>query len=426
MQHHRSAHSTPPRELPFWEQLPQVLLYPLHASVLLASSALALFSLLAALPGLVGTIMLGITWLATYGYGFEVLRRAAHGNPAPPEHPGELLDGGVLRLVALMALCLASVVWCGQLFGPWATLALIVVLFVLHPVWLISLALDGSLRQALNPATAVFTLQRIAGPYALAVLLIGVLQFAAALLFALAHRGLPDALAWPLSTFGYAMALFTSFRLLGVMVHSYRHALGFQAQGAPAEERLPSPTERADQLLLARVERLQQEGREETARLLLEQAVRTAAVGEEVHARLHALLADAPLAQRQAHAGQWLLHRLQQGHPGQALALWRSALAEDPGFTPALADTGEQLVHTALARNQRQLAHDGLRALLQRWPQSPRVAEWALQAALLTADLHSDADSARQLIAQGLASAPDTELQRRLHAALATLPPATL
>jgi hypothetical protein len=324
-----------------------------------------------------------------------------------------------------MALCLASVVWCGQLFGPWATLALIVVLFVLHPVWLISLALDGSLRQALNPATAVFTLQRIAGPYAVALLMIAVLQLAALMLFGLAHRGLPAALAWPLSTFGYAMALFTSFRLLGVMVHSYRHALGFQAQGAPAEQRLPSPGERADQALLARVERLQHDGREQTARLLLEQAVRTAAVGEEVHARLHALLAEAPLAQRQAHAGQWLLHRLQQGQTSQALALWRSALAEDPGFTPALADTGEQLVHAALARSQRQLAHDGLRALLQRWPQSPRLAGWALQAALLTADLHGDADGARQLIAQGLASAPEPELSRRLQAALATLPPAT-
>jgi hypothetical protein len=87
MQHHRSAHSTPPRELPFWEQLPQVLLYPLHASVLLASSALALFSLLAALPGLVGTIMLGITWLATYGYGFEVLRRARTATPPRPSIP---------------------------------------------------------------------------------------------------------------------------------------------------------------------------------------------------------------------------------------------------------------------------------------------------------------------------------------------------
>ncbi|MGN0862979.1 MAG: hypothetical protein ACI4N1_06610 [Stenotrophomonas koreensis] len=191
------------------------------------------------------------------------------------------------------------------------------------------------------------------------------------------------------------------------------------------QRRLPSPGERADQALLARVERLQHDGREQTARLLLEQAVRTAAVGEEVHARLHALLAEAPLAQRQAHAGQWLLHRLQQGQTSQALALWRSALAEDPGFTPALADTGEQLVHAALARSQRQLAHDGLRALLQRWPQSPHLADWALQAALLTADLHGDADGARRLIAQGLASAPEPELSRRLQAALATLPPAT-
>ena len=45
-------------------------------------------------------------------------------------------------------------------------------------------------------------------------------------------------------------------------------------------------------------------------------------------------------------------------------------------------------------------------------------------AALLTADLHGDADGARQLIAQGLASAPEPELSRRLQAALATLPAA--
>ena len=422
MQHHRPARPATPRELPFWEQLPQVLLYPLHASVLLASTGLALFSILAALPGLVGTILLGVTWLATYGYGFEVLRRSAHGNPAPPEQLGELFDGGVLRLVTLMVLCLAAVICSTVLLGPWAMLGLTALLFVLHPVWLISLALDGSLRQALNPATAVFTLQRIAGPYAVSLLLIGVLQLGALFLFALAHRGLPGVLAWPLSTFGYAMALATSFRLLGVMVHSHRQELGFDAHGAPSQERLPSPTERADQMLLARVERLLQDGRRDTARQLLLEAARNTAVGDGVHEQLQALLADQPLAARQAHTGQWLLHLLQTGNHQRALGLWRSALATDPHFCPALIPTAERLVSTATERGQRQLAYDGLRALLHAHPQAPNVPGWALQAALLTCDLHSDAPAARQLISQGLASQPSTDMQRRLQAALASLP----
>lgn len=422
MQHSRPTRPATRRELPFWEQLPQVLLYPLHASVLLASAALSLFSVLAALPGLVGTIMLCITWLATYGYGFEILRRSAHGNPAPPEQLGELFDGGVLRLVALMVLCLAAVICSTVLFGAWAMLGLTALLFVLHPVWLISLALDGSLRQALNPATAIFTLQRIAGPYAASLLLIGVLQFAALFLYALAHRGLPGVLAWPLSTFGYAMALAASFRLLGVMVHSHRHELGFQADGAPSEERLPSPTERADQALLAKVDGLLQEGRRDSARQLLQQSVRSSPAGDAVHEQLQALLADQPLAERQAHTGQWLLHLLQSGQSLRALGLWRAALAEDARFCPALTTTAEQLVQLASERNQRQLAHDGLRALLHQHRQAPGAAGWALQAALLTCDLHGDVAAARQLIAQGLGSQPSAELERRLHAALATLP----
>lgn len=422
MQHRRPSRHSPPRELPFWEQLPQVLLYPLHAAVLLASGGLALFSALAALPGVVGLVMLSTTWLATYGYGFEILRRSAHGNPAPPEHPGDVLDTGVLRLVALMALCLAAVILCAWLLGFWASLALVALLFVLHPVWLISLALDGSLRLALNPATALFTLQRIAGPYAVSLLLIGALQVAALILFGLAHRGLPAALAWPVSTFGYASALSASFRLLGVMVHSYREVLGFEAQGAPSEERLPSATERADQALLSRVEGLLQDGRTDTARQLLVEAARNGAVGDAVHEQLHQLLAGQSLADRQAHAGQWLLHLLNSGQTPRALGLWRSELATDPGFCPALASTAEQLVQTASERGQRQLAHDGLRALLYKHPHAPAAAGWALQAALLTCDLHGDVEAARQLIAQGLASQPAVELERRLHAALATLP----
>ena len=423
MQHHRPTRPATQRELPFWEQLPQVLLYPLHASVLLASVALALFSVLAALPGLVGSIMLGITWLATYGYGFEVLRRSAHGNPAPPEQAGELLDGGVLRLVALMALCLATVICCTLLFGPWAMLGLSALLFVLHPVWLISLALDGSLRQALNPATAVLTLQRIAGPYAISLLLVGVLQFAALFLYALAHRGLPGALAWPLSTFGYAMALAASFRLLGVMVYCYRDVLGFEADSTPElAARLPDPAERAGQALLARVERLLQENRQDTARQLLLQAVTSAPAGNAVHQQLHQLLASATPAQRQAHLGQWLGQLLAQQQARQALALWRNELARDHDFAPEPAATGEQLVQAALLQGQRQLAYDGLRALLKRWPQSPQVAHWALQAALLAADLHGDVAAARRLIAQGQAAMPSADLQRRLQAALDSLP----
>jgi len=422
MQHPGPTRHTPSRELPFWEQLPQVLLYPLHASVLLASTALALFSVLAALPGLVGLILLGITWLATYGYGFEILRRSAHGNPAPPENIGELLDAGVLRLIALMALCLAAVMACAWLLGPFAALALAGLLFVLHPVWLISLALDGSLRQALNPATAVFTLGRIAGPYAVALLLIGALQAAALMLFGLAHGGLPAALAWPLSTFGYASALAASFRLLGVMVHSYRQALGFEAQEDPSEQRLPSPSERADQALLAKVDHLLQQARPDTARQLLEQAVRSGPVSTAVHEQLHQLLDTAAPEQRQAHLGQWLLHLLEQQQPRQAIALWRQELTRDPHFSPALASTGQRLVETALHAGQRQLAHDGLRALLTRWPDSAQVPHWALQAALLAADLHGDVATARRLIDQGLAAQPQPELHRRLTAARATLP----
>lgn len=423
MQHRRPPRPARSHELPFWEQLPQVLLYPMHAPVLLASAALALFSVLAALPGLVGSIMLGITWLATYGYGFEVLRRSAQGNPAPPEQAGELLDGGVLRLVALMALCLATLICCTLLFGPWAMLGLSALLFVLHPVWLISLALDGSLRQALNPATAVLTLQRIAGPYAISLLLVGVLQFAALFLYALAHRGLPGVLAWPLSTFGYAMALAASFRLLGVMVYCYRDVLGLEADSShELAARLPDPAERADQALLARVERLLQENRQDTARQLLLQAVTSAPAGNAVHQQLHQLLASATPAQRQAHLGQWLGQLLARQQARQALALWRNELARDHGFAPEPATTGEQLVQAALLQGQRQLAYDGLRALLKRWPQSAQVAPWALQAALLAADLHGDVAAARRLIAQGQAAQPSADLQRRLQAALDSLP----
>lgn len=426
---HDASARTGAGELPFWQQLPQVLLYPLHAVVLLSTAALALFSVLIALPGLVGMILLAVTWLATYGYAFEILRRSAHGSAQPPERPGELFDDGVLRLIALMALSGLALMLCGHLLGPLPMLALALLLFCLHPIWLISLALDGSMTLALNPATAVRTLQRIAGPYAVALLMLATLQAGAGLLLALAHTALPAPLAWPLSTAGYAYALFAGFRLLGVMVHSYRDRLGFEADAgsidatAPTPERPPGPAERAGQQLLGRVQQLLQDGRDETARQLLEQAVRSGHAGDAVHRQLQALLACAPRARRHAHLGLWLA-QLADAQPVQALALWRQALGEDADFAPAQEDTGDRLVQLALQRSQRQLAHDGLRALLRRWPQSPQLASRALQAAQLASDLHGDTTAARELIAQGLAASPSAELQRRLDAALAALPAA--
>lgn len=414
--------STPDGELPFWEQLPQILLYPLHGAVLLSIAALSLFSALAALPGLVGLILLGVTWLAVYGYGFDILRRSANGQPRPPEHASELFDSSALRLLGLMVLCLAVVV-CTAMISPLLALLTVLTLFCLHPVWLISLALDGSLRQALNPATAVFTLQRIAGPYAIALVMVFALQAAAGLLWLLAHAGLPGVLAWPVATAGYAYALFASFRLLGVMVYCYREVLGFEADNAPEQAtRLPDPAERADQALLARVERLLQENRRDTARQLLLQAAHSAPAGNAVHQQLQQLLADAAPAARQAHLGQWLTQLLAQQQARQALALWRNELARDRSFAPEPATTGHPLVQAALLQGQRQLAYDGLRALLKRWPQSAQVPEWALQAALLAADLHGDAATARALIAQGQAAMPPADLQRRLQAVLASLP----
>lgn len=415
-----AANSAGNNEAPFWQQLPGVLLYPLQGPAWLATLALALFSVLAALPGLVGLILLAVTWLAIYTYGFEILRRSANGNRRAPEQIGELFDGAAMRLIALMVVCVAMVIAAG-LLGPLVMLAVSALLFVLHPVWLMSLALDGSLRQALRPDTAINTVRLIAGPYAVALVLVFGLQIATALVWALCHAKLPGVLAWPLATAVQTWALFASFRLFGLLVYCHRDQLGFEAD-SDDNTPLPSAAERAEQALLQRVDALLEEQRTASACQLLEQAVGSGQAGPAVYALLARLLTDAPLAQQQQHAGNWLHYLLHDNQPRQALTLWREQLQRDPGFTPTTAALGQQLVNAALNGNQRQLAHDGLRSLIARWPGHELVPEWALQLALLAADLHADADNARRWIAQGLAASNTPEQQRRLHAALQMLP----
>ncbi|UKE49596.1 hypothetical protein KCU57_12535 [Xanthomonas translucens] len=411
----RARRSTP---APFWARTRAIALYPLRGGALFALIALTLCRLLGMLPG-IGWILGMVTALAIYKYAFEILRHTADGYMEAPERGFDIGDGVVLRLLALMIVLGAVVVAAALLAGPIAGMLTLLAVVLLQPGFLISLAIDGSLRRALNPAVSIGLALRIGWPYLAAFGLLFVIQASALTTTNWLQQYLPP-LASDLAVGVVTIwGLFAAFHLLGYLVYQYHEVLGYEPAAADdATHARHDP----DQRVLDEAEQFVRDGHAVEALQLLRGEVRSRAVSLAVHELYQRLLRSGERADDlREHSRQYINRLLQEKQERRALALLREALDADPDFAPLLPEQASLLAERAQLAGQFKLALDGLLAARRAWPKAPEFSVWSLGAALLLAERCGDDAQARTLLQDALAHCEDEAQRGKLQAALKAL-----
>jgi len=407
---------------PFWRRLRQISLYPARGAALAYLIALTLASLLGHLPVL-GWLLSLIVWMAAYKYAFEILRATADGRKDAPEVTLEISDGVVWRFFALQfvffGLLLIALGTGGVLVGA----LVLIVIALMQPGCIISLAIDGSFGRAIDPSTAFSLIARIGAPYFAAFALLFVIQASAATAGQWLATWMPAVIGDLVLTLFAFWGLFAAFHLMGYLVYQYHEELGYE----PAAHHQPGHAAergmRRDDALLDQAQALVRDGNTEGALVLLREEVRSRAVSSEAHELYRRLLLQGgDRAAIDDHARLYLHLLMTEGKERPAMNLLRAALEANPDFVPMQVEHGEQLAARAQLAGQSQLARDTWLALLRAHPRNPSAPRWALEAALLLAEKFGRDADARRLLEQARGRCEDTSLLERIDAALKALP----
>lgn len=399
---------------PFWTRIPAIATYPLRGSALYALIALTLCSALLVLPGILKLVVAGVLGMATYTYAFDILRHTADGQADAPRLGYNSFDSAVLRLI-LLALALGIVIGAaGVLAGkPGLTIAYLVVQLLL-PGMMIALAIDGSLRRALNPAVSIDMAVRIGWPYLAAYGLLYVIQGSATAVIFIAVKYLPPIVREATMVIASIWSLFASFHLMGYLVYQYHEELGYVPSGDAAFER-----EDPDQRLLDEADQYLRDGHSDEAFQALRGAVRSRAVSLAVHELYQRLLRQHHRNDElREHTRQYINRLLQEKQERRALALQREALDVDSTFTPLTPEHATLLAERAKMAGQFQLATDGLLAAIVAWPRDRMMPAWSLDAGLLLGERFGRDEQAREVLQNALTQCDDDALRTKLEAVL--------
>ncbi|MCC5064437.1 hypothetical protein [Xanthomonas campestris] len=399
---------------PFWTRIPAIATYPLRGSALYALIALTLCSALLVLPGILKLVVLGVLGMATYTYAFDILRHSANGEHDAPRLGYNSFDSAVLRLILLAFALGIVIVAAGVIAGkPGLTVAYLAVQLLL-PGMMIALAIDGSLRRALNPAVSIGMALRIGWPYLAAYGLLYVIQGSGTAAIFVALKCLPPVVRELTIVVASIWSLFASFHLMGYLVYQYHEELGYAPSGGVALQR-----EEPDQRLLDEAEQFVRDGHSDEAFQALRGAVRSRAVSLAVHELYQRLLRQHHRNDElRDHTRQYINRLLQEKHERRALALQREALDTDPAFAPLLPEQATLLAERAKMAGQYQLATDGLLAAIGAWPRERMLPAWSLDAGLLLAERFGRDDDARMVLQNALDHCDDEAQHAKLAAAL--------
>lgn len=219
---------------PFWQQLPQVFKYPAHMDALVKIFCFALgVFVVETFFGALGFILGRLLWLAFLAYCFGILERTARGHLVAAEvfmNDRHDKDRRPIKqvLIFLIFILLAAVV--AAVAGPVAGQVTLFIVCLVIPASIMVLALDESLRAALNPARILSTIAGIGLPYfALCVFLFLLLQSAQYLSVGLDFF-LPK---WPAEILADIVSMYfmvSMYYLMGYVIYQNHDALGVDVQ----------------------------------------------------------------------------------------------------------------------------------------------------------------------------------------------------
>ncbi|WP_336365624.1 hypothetical protein [Marinobacter sp. C2H3] len=227
--------------VPFWQRIGAFFRYPFHADPLIVI-AICTFVPMIAPGGLAGIALALVLVLALVKYTYEVINYTAEGHLKPPPISAAFTGSGfdIAVLQVLVFILMGALVGVAERFGGPLLMGLTVALVVLAlPASIMILAMERSVKSAVNPAHLVSLISRIGWPYFLlyGYLVLVVLASGAAQDLALTH--FPMWLSQPLAGFLNSTFTLILFHMLGYLLFQYQEELGFAADlqddAAPTE-----------------------------------------------------------------------------------------------------------------------------------------------------------------------------------------------
>ena len=412
------------RPVPFWLRLRQIMLYPFRGAALATLIGVTLVSLL----GFFSFLITLVVWFVAYKFAFEMLRNTADGHMDAPENMLSVDNGTIWRflglqviyLVLIFGASLAGAALTGSAAGAiLGMIGMLLLVALMQPGAIMSLAIDGSFGNAVDPSTAFAIMGRVGGAYFAVFGLLFVIQISSATAGDWAAEVMPPVIGQVVVNLFSFWGLFAAFHLMGYLVYQYHEELGYE----PAAHRNALPTMQSrDHDLLERAEGLVREGSTAAALNLLSEEIRERAVGLDTHELYRRLLLQAGDAKKtEQHGALYLNLLMMEKQERRALTLLRELLTANPGFVPMQIEDAERLADRAKLLGQAQLALDMWQSLLHSHSKNPSAPRWALNAGLMLSDRFSRDAEARVLLEQALARSEDAVLREKIEAALKPL-----
>lgn len=400
---------------PFWERLRAITTYPFRGDALFTLLILSGSQLLTGIPVLGFFIWLFLL-LAAYKYAFSVLRETANGHMESQIGVLEAPDSVVFKFAGLNILMVLMLVPVFALFGPVAGLLALGLITLAQPAAIMSLAMDESLPNALNPSTWFSIIGRIGLPYGLLWLLLLVFQISAGNAEAWLDRFMPGVLATVLAQAAFLWGLFGTFHLMGYLLYQYHEELGFEPNRHT--QAADVPRNRENELVAAASARVR-DGDSEGALALLREEMRERALSLPAHDLYRRLLrTQGNKAELLSHGRSFLHLLMAEKQDRKAIGLARECLDADPAFAPLDAQDGLRLADRAEQMSQHKLAVDVLIGTARSHPREPAGTEAALRAAQLLRERYDRANDARQLLEFAHANCKNEDRRGQLAAAM--------
>ena len=389
---------------PFWERIPRFFAYPFKPDALTYLGMLSVASLGVFLP-FFGIIIYLLVTFALLKYGYIVLNHTAQGNLSPPQ----LLANNVaadnnlpLRQLAVFLL-MGVILLASSLLGSFGVLAALMFMLFTLPASVITLAITGSILQAINPGTLIGMVRAIGWPYGILYVFLLLLSGGSDMAAELIQPLLPIGLFVVVGVFLSGYFTVIMFNMMGYVVYQYHEPLGYdQVREFDSSEDRPA-TRAAPPVdpFLNEINILVTEGKLGEAKDRLQARLRLGGSAEE-RERYHALLKLSGDRQELVRHGEHYLRMLVElKQADQALDVLADCLEADPGFRVEGGSLAYSFAQTAHARGRHDLALNILNGFAKSYPKHAQLPQAYMLAAKILCE-HKGQDAAARKVLNGL------------------------
>ena len=362
---------------PFWKILSHFMQYPVSRDALILVAAVALLT--AVLPGdWVGIGIACLLGIPLGGLGAAIIDHTANARMRIPgyavlKHPENHIKGSQLWLV--FAAASAGLGFCFVQFGMIAGAGIALLAWLILPVFLITVFLDGNILSPLFGVTRLLNgMLSIGVDYLLAGLFLFAGFLGVSLLASIIYDLMPDFMAFPLAAMAVGWFWLMMTHLLGYLVCQHREALGYVS---PATDELSVRQRRSRRPEEER--RLGvwlREGKFEKVtghyKLKLEKSPDLMALNEQYGRLLAALGRD---EEQLEHGAKFIDLLMKNQQEFRAIETYKRYRALSPSFRPATAASTWQLAKLLDENDQSKMAINLLLDQHKRTPTWPGLAE---------------------------------------------------